>query len=110
DGKNRYYPAYSPDARFLVFDESTCPMGETYTDVCDADADFSAKLLAINAEGGNPIELAKVNSPGIADNGTTDLSNSFPKWAPFTDPRTRGGQGRVMWFTFSSRRQYGLRA
>jgi hypothetical protein len=28
-GKNRYYPAFSPDGSFLVFDESTCsPSGE----------------------------------------------------------------------------------
>ena len=44
----------------------------------------------------------------VADEGRTDLANTFPKWAPFVEEQTREG-GRVMWFTFSSRRRYGLR-
>src|SRR5262249_45221886 len=59
--------------------------------------------------GGGKIDLAKTNAPGIEDMGATDLSNTFPKWAPFVDARKADGSGHLMWLTFSSRRQYGLR-
>lgn len=109
DGKNRYYPAYAPGAEFLVYNESICPEGEIYTRACDADSDPVAKLWALPRNGGTPTILARANAPGVADDGQTDLSNTFPKWAPFIDQRTPDG-GRLMWFTFSSRRQYGLRS
>ena len=109
DGFNRYYPAYAPGGEFLVFNESICPPGQIYTGACDADADEVAKLWAISSAGGQPIRLERANAPGVADGGATDLSNTFPKWAPFIDQRTPEG-GRLMWFTFSSRRQYGLRS
>jgi hypothetical protein len=110
DGFNRYYPAYSPDAAFFIFCESTCPQGEIYAGSCDADADPTAKLYAMPSDGGGRIALANVSGPGIEDRDNVDLSNTFPKWAPFVDPQRRDGSGRLMWFTFSSRRQYGLRA
>ena len=69
----------------------------------------SAKLFAMKSEGGAAVELAKANAPGVADGTKTTLCNTFPRWAPFTDPRRADGSGRVMWFTFSSRRAYGLR-
>ena len=110
DGMNRYYPAYAPDGQFFLYNESTCPNGEIYNGDCDADADPSAKLWAMLADGGAPLRLERANAPGVEDNGMTDLSNTFPKWAPFVDPQRRDGGGRLMWFTFSSRRQYGLRS
>lgn len=111
DGFNRYYPAYSPDARFMVYNESICEQGQTYNGACDGDADDVAKLWAMQADGtGARIPLEKANAPGLEDDGNRDLANTFPKWAPFVDPRTRDGQGKVMWMTFSSRRQYGLRS
>ncbi|MCC7382419.1 MAG: hypothetical protein IT384_11345 [Deltaproteobacteria bacterium] len=109
DGKNRYYPAYSPDGQFIVYNESICTNGN-YNSECDGDADHVAKLWAIPANGGTPILLAGANTPGLEDRGENDLTNTFPKWAPFVDPRWRDGSGRVMWMTFSSRRQYGLRS
>ncbi len=109
DGLNRYYPAYAPSAEFLLYCESTCPQGQIYEGSCDGDADPSAKLWALN-ESGRTTLLERVNAPGVADANPDALANTFPKWAPFTDPRHRDGSGRVMWFTFSSRRQYGLRS
>lgn len=102
DGFNRYYPAYAPDAQFLVYCESICASGTIYNGACDGDADPVAKLWAVPADGGAPIRLDSVNGAG-------DLSNTFPKWAPFVDAKRRDGSGRLMWFTFSSRRDYGLR-
>lgn len=109
DGVNHYYPSYAPDAQFFIYDRSTCDRGSTYGGECDADADDSAKLFAMKSEGGAAVELAKANAPGVADGTKTTLCNTFPRWAPFTDPRRADGSGRVMWFTFSSRRAYGLR-
>jgi hypothetical protein len=108
-GKNRYYPALSPDNSFLLYDESTCPSGTTLATDCNADSDASAKLFAVKAqEGATPIELARANAPGKRDTGTS-LTNSFPKWAPFLYQRTRDASSRLQWVTFSSTRRYGLR-
>lgn len=109
DGLNHYYPAYAPDGQFFVYNRSTCNNGSNYGGECDADADDSAQLWAMRSEGGAAVELAKASGPGITDRGETELCNSYPKWAPFVDPRFREAPGRVMWVTFSSRRNYGLR-
>ncbi|HLL21186.1 MAG TPA: hypothetical protein VK427_03595 [Kofleriaceae bacterium] len=108
-GKNRYYPAFAPDSRMLVFNESTCANGNTGGD-CDADTDPTAKLYAVDAVNGGAItDLASANAPGIADGNVTRLSNSFPKWNPFVFRSSKTG-GRLAWVTFSSTRKYGLRS
>lgn len=109
EGKNRYYPAFSPDSTFLLYDESTCPSGSNFAKDCNADSDPTARLFAVKAEeGATPIELTRANAPGKRDTGTS-LTNSFPKWAPFLYQRTREPGSRLQWFTFSSTRKYGLR-
>lgn len=111
DGFNRYYPAFSPDGRFVVFNESVCAPGVTYNSACDGDADDVAKLWAMDKDATRPrFLLDRANAPGLEDDGKTDLANTYPRWAPFVDHRHRDGTGRVMWMTFSSRRQYGLRS
>lgn len=79
-----YYPVFSPDSQWVVFNASA---GDTYDDV-------DATLFAIPVDGGEVIELGQANQ-GVG------LSNSQPKWAPATveDP--------VYWIAFSSRRDYG---
>lgn len=108
DGLNHVTPAYAPDGRFLAYAQSRCPPGQTYGSSCDGDADPSSRLFAISSDDGSPILLDRANAPGVEDT-SEDLSNTFPKWAPFEDARFADGRGRVMWFTFSSRRRYGLR-
>lgn len=108
-GKNRYYPAFAPDGTMLVFNESTCNSGNTGGE-CNGDTDPTAKLFAINATaGGTPTELTNADRAGVADNGATALTNSFPKWNPFSFRLSNAG-GRLAWVTFSSTRQYGLRS
>jgi len=110
-GKNRYYPAMSPDTSFpvMVFNESTCPSGSNYDITCDADSDPSAKMWAtpLPPAATKLVELAAADAPGVADKGTTNLTNSFPKWAPFTFALDE--QHTLLWLTVSSIRQYGLR-
>ena len=109
-GKNRYYPAISPDGSLVVFNESTCDSGTTSGLSCDADTDPTATmfLTPLAANGAAPVLLANANAPGVADAGNTVLTNSYPKWAPFVQKLDEMHQ--VYWMTFSSTRQYGLRA
>ena len=94
-GKNRYYPAISPDGDLVVYDESTCtkgtPTAGAAPDVsCDADTDPTATMFLISiTNGGTPIALTNANSPGVADGANTALTNSFPKWSPFIEKLER---------------------
>jgi hypothetical protein len=112
-GKNRYYPAIAPDGNLVVYDESTCSgtatAGAAPDKSCDGDTDATATmfLTTING-GGTPIPLDNANRGGVADGATTALTNSFPKWSPFIEKLNE--QQQVVWLTFSSTRQYGLRA
>ena len=110
-GKNRYYPAIAPDGTTLIYDESTCSgtaqMGKAPDVSCDADTDATATIFMTDLSGRTPIQLTNANAPGVADGSTTALTNSFPKWAPFIEQLDE--LNKVLWMTFSSTRQYGLR-
>ena len=80
---NVCYPEFSPDGRWLIFNESN-------EDCYD---DTGATLMAMDAEGGTPIELVNANM-------AADLTNSWPRWGPLPDDD-------VLWLTFSSKRAYG---
>jgi len=114
-GKNRYYPAISPDGVLVLFDESTCTAGTPAPGAvpdrsCNADTDLTATIFVARLPPGDatPLLLANANKPGVADNGTTKLTSSFPKWAPFVTHLDESS--KTYWFTFSSSRQYGLRS
>ncbi len=111
-GKNHYYPAISPDGNLVVYDESTCThgtpaMGATPDSTCNADSDPTATIYLTSLSGGAPIPLTRANSPGVADGTATALTNSFPKWAPYV--QSLDEMNKLIWLTFSSTRQYGLR-
>ena len=57
----------------------------------------SAKVWAVSAAGGQPVQLAAASPNG---------GDSWPKWSPLAQSYK---QGKLMWLTFSSRRAYGLR-
>ena len=87
-GQNNYYPAYSPDGQWVLFNRSP-------SDVNSYDAP-DAEVWVVRAAGGAPIKLAKSWAGG----------DSWPKWTASTQTY----QGKtLMWLTFSSRRAYGLR-
>ena len=76
---------------------------------CDADTDATATMFLTKINGGGtPIALDNANRGGVADGATTALTNSFPKWSPFIEKLNE--QQQLVWLTFSSTRQYGLRA
>jgi len=108
-GEHNYYPSFSPDGDVVVFNRSTCDGGDNNSASCDSDMDPSAQLFIMRAEAGaTPVEMTLANAPGVRDGGTA-LTNSFPKWSPFVFRRTDEVGSRLMWLTFTSRRQFGLR-
>ncbi len=99
--QNNYYPSYSPDSppSFIVFnrvDESTLT-----TDLSqDAYNNPYAKVWVLSTQmGAAPIEAVNAN-------GDPKNTNSWPRWSPFV--QTYKGS-RLLWVTFSSTRDYGLR-
>jgi hypothetical protein len=83
-----------------------CTTGNSPTCPNDSFSNPAARLMLIGAAspGGTPIDLAKAN--GSAPSSPLPLSNSYPRWAPFV--QTYHG-GKLLWFTFSSTRDYGVR-
>lgn len=115
DGMNQYYPAWSPDGDWIVFNMST----EDPDDDSEGDSlmDLSAAVYVIAAEGGVPIRLDRLNDvspfylgpeaddPSVPLGDMTDpakVANSWPGWAPLPD-------ADLLWLSFSSLRGYGDR-
>jgi hypothetical protein len=92
---NNYYPTFSPDGRWLLFNRSSATEGHDM----DSYSDPGAELWVISVDGGTPIRLARAN-------GYSGWGNSWPRWAPF---RQSYKNGNLLWFTFSSIRDYGSR-
>ena len=93
-GGNNYYPAWSPDGQWVVFNRSAE----------DAYDDASAELWVVKADGSLP--PLKLDSPNIA----SGLTNSWVRWAPFEQTFGEGENARpFFWLTFSSKRAFGVR-
>jgi hypothetical protein len=107
-GHNRYNPSFVPDSSLFVFSESICPggPGQEDRDDCDADADPTAKTWAVLPEAdATPVLLARAAAGGVRDNGETNLTDTFPRSAPFESEYDESG---VYWVTISSKRRAGL--
>ncbi len=90
NGDNNYYPSFSPDSRWIVFNRSKN----------DAYDDPDASLMVMAADGNSaPMVLARANAVG-------NLTNSWPRWSPFV--QKNGEHGDLFYFTFSSKRDYGI--
>ena len=99
-GENNYYPSVSPDGRFLVFNR----VSKTGTTIASRDAynNPNARLWALFLGGmgtASPVDMQRANEGD-------GLTNSWPRWSPFI----QSYQGKpLLWVTFSSTRDYGLR-
>lgn len=90
-GGSAYYPSFSPDGKWVVYNRTAS--GGSYDNP-------GASLWVVAADGMSPpMHL------GAAD-GVGPLTNSWPRWSPFVQPN--GPQGDLLYFTFSSKRAYGL--
>jgi hypothetical protein len=115
-GENNYYPSYSPDGQIVVFDRAPRSTGVPTIDGCtgtapqrscpnDSFSNPAARLLVMKPiAGAQPVDLENAN--GSPASNPVPLSNSWPKWSPFLQ-HYRGDT--LLWVTFSSTRDYGLR-
>lgn len=93
DGGNNYYPSFSPDGQWILFNRSSE----------DAYDDATAELWVVRADGSSPprrLDLANVGS---------GLTNSWGRWAPFRNTFGRTNAESLYWITFSSKRAFGVR-
>jgi hypothetical protein len=99
NGQNNYYPAYSPDGQWVVFNRSPSDKESSSNATVDANDGGlpDGELWAVPATGGNALRLTQATNPG---------ATAWPKWAPVKHDYVGG---KVMWLTFSSGRPYGLR-
>ena len=107
-GENNYYPAFSPDGAFVVFNRVIGPTGLAQ----DAFSNPKAGVWVVPASGSSsPVELKTLELAGVAADSSHPfasggLTNSWPRFSPFVTPY-RGKN--LYWLTFSSTRDYGLR-
>ena len=85
-----YYPSFSPDGAFIVFNHAT--QGDIFYN-------RTAQVWLTTGDGHASYPLRNLN---LGDN----LTNSWPRWSPFVQPYRAG---HILWVTFSSNRDYGVR-
>jgi hypothetical protein len=109
-GENNYYPSYSPDGSFIAFNQVP-QQGSGALDACasglcpnDSYSNPKARVFVLGAASGNAIDCERAN--GSPSTMPVDVSNSWPRWSPFIQ-KYKGAQ--ILWLTFSSTRDYGLR-
>jgi len=90
-----YYPSYSPDSTWVLYNQATG--GNSYDNP-------NAQLWVTRADGSTP--PVRLNAAEVA--GSYD---SWPKWTPFvTAEPTATMNEKVLWFTVASRRPFGVRS
>jgi hypothetical protein len=90
---NNFFPVFSPDSKYIAYVNSIGKSKDAVT----------ATLRLVDANGGDPIILTRLNERVNNEDGVVDVGNSMPTWAPSTRPGT-------FWVAFSSLRAYaGLR-
>ena len=97
--QNFYYPSFSPNGTFVVFNEA--PDGDAFYN-----RKARVKLVHYPKQPGDqPLDLPGLNTAPAGTGDSEKLSNSWAKWSPFI--QTYHGH-KLLWVTFSSNRDYGL--
>lgn len=95
-GAHLFYPSISPDGQWVLYNQATG--GNSYDNA-------QAQLWVTKLDGSvAPIRLSQVDMPASY--------NSWPKWTPFAaqETSTTATGEPIMWFTFASRRPFGVRS
>jgi hypothetical protein len=117
-GENNYYPTYSPDGSYIAFNRVPLTGTVMTIDTCnntmamyggncpnDSFSNPAARILIMqNKMGGNPVDAEALN--GSPAKSPVPWSNSWPRWSPFVQ-MYKGS--KLLWVTFSSTRDYGVR-
>jgi hypothetical protein len=90
---SEYYPAFSPDDRFLAF--ARIPAGQTTYDAPNAEVEI------IPSGGGSAVRLDANDPPACTGTRSPGVANSWPKWSPEV---ATVGDRTYYWIIFSSRR------
>jgi hypothetical protein len=90
---SEYYPAYSPDDRYLAFDRA--PGGQTMY------YNPNAEIFVVPAGGGTAARLAANDPPACTGAKSPGITNSWAKWSP--QVTTCSGK-TYYWLIFSSSR------
>jgi WD40 repeat protein len=94
DGNNNFYPSWSPDGKWILFEKDSAG-GSCYDDPVTT-------TWVVKADGSAPpVELI------AADEGT-GLTNAWPRWAPFPQSLSESNES-LFWITMSSKRDFGVR-
>lgn len=89
-GEDNYYPSFSPDNKWILFNRG---QNNAYND-------GTAEAYVVSVDGTvGPIALGNANST------SPNQTNSWPRWNPFI---VHEPAGDLMYFTFSSTRDYGI--
>jgi hypothetical protein len=90
NGENNYYPSFSPDGKWILFNRGA---NSAYNDA-------TAEAYVVSSDGAiGPIALGNANSTAA------NQTNSWPRWNPFV---VHEPTGDLLYFTFSSTRDYGI--
>jgi WD40-like Beta Propeller Repeat len=95
---NEYYPSFSPDDRYLVFNR--CPVGESSYNNADGE------IYLVPAGGGTATRLAANDPPACMGEHSPGVTNSWAKWAPSAQSVPVLGL-TYYWVVFSSTRSPG---
>jgi hypothetical protein len=92
-GFSEYYPAYSPDDRYVAYNRA--PGSE------DMYYNPHAEVFVVPGAGGKPVRLAANDPPACLNVTSPGVTNSWAKWSP--EAQTCGGK-KYYWLIFSSSR------
>jgi TolB protein len=86
---NNFFPAWSPDSQWIA-----------YVNAQESSKDAPTAILRlVAADGGDPVDLVRLNQRVNNVDGVVGVGNSMPRWAPSSRPG-------IFWIALSSLREY----